>query len=50
MEKTSSTLDDRKLVFGDIEPEVEAFDELLRDLFPRVGGDVGVGLEQRLAE
>jgi hypothetical protein len=50
MEKTDNTVDDRKLVFGDIKPEVEAFDKLARDLFPRVSGDVGVGLEQRLAE
>jgi len=48
MEKINNTVDDRKLVIGEVKPEVKAFDNLARDLFARVGGDIGVGFEQRL--
>lgn len=48
MEKTDNTVDNGKLVFRDVKPEVEAFNELAPDLFPRVGSDVCVRLKQFL--
>lgn len=50
MEKTDNTDDDRKLVLRNIKPEVEGLDNLFCGLFPRIGSDVCVGLEQNLAE
>jgi hypothetical protein len=49
VEKTNYTVDDRKLVLGDVKPEVETFDKLSSDFFARVSSDVAVWFKQRLA-
>lgn len=49
VEETNYTVDDRKLVLGDVKPEVETFDKLSSDFFAGVSSDVAVWFQQRLA-
>jgi hypothetical protein len=49
VEKTDYTVDNSKLVLGNVEPEVETFDKLSSDFFARVSSDVVVRFKQRLA-
>jgi hypothetical protein len=49
VEKTNYTVDDRKLVLGDVKPEIETFDKLSADFFAGVSSDVAVWFQQRLA-
>jgi len=48
VEKTDYTVDNSKLVLGNVKPEVETFDKLSSDFFARVSSDVVVRFKQRL--